>query len=231
MAALFLTAQFTPPPSGGGGPSAFSAITAGTNTAALVIGSGGSLKSSGTGTIQATSLVNGIVVTHYDFFDTGRGSGAAGAATGGRWSGLAASADPICFGTSPFLWCGVHIGTTGTMGSVYAAWDVPANITGTVNLLADVELVGGTGTANVDLATACYVNGAAYTDTPTFATPVTGTVSSATAGNRTIVAFNGINTCAATDQASIRFRARVAIETYTGELYLRGATLVYQTLN
>lgn len=41
---------------GGGGAPAFSAITAGTNTAALVIGTGGSLGVSGTGTINATSL-------------------------------------------------------------------------------------------------------------------------------------------------------------------------------
>jgi hypothetical protein len=40
---------------GGGGSSAFSAITAGTNTAALVVGTGGSLSTSGSGTIAATS--------------------------------------------------------------------------------------------------------------------------------------------------------------------------------
>lgn len=42
--------------SGGGGSSAFSAITAGTNAAALVMGTGGSLTVSGSGTINATSL-------------------------------------------------------------------------------------------------------------------------------------------------------------------------------
>jgi len=41
---------------------AFSAITAGTNAAALVIGSGGSLSTSGTGTIAATS-VGGVPIT------------------------------------------------------------------------------------------------------------------------------------------------------------------------
>jgi hypothetical protein len=40
----------------GGGASAFSAITAGTNTAALTIGTGGVLSASGTGVIQASSL-------------------------------------------------------------------------------------------------------------------------------------------------------------------------------
>lgn len=45
-----------------GGTPAFSSITAGTNTAALVVGSGGSLGVSGTGTIAATS-VTGLSVT------------------------------------------------------------------------------------------------------------------------------------------------------------------------
>ncbi|MEO6120514.1 MAG: hypothetical protein ABIP12_07490, partial [Terriglobales bacterium] len=41
----------------GGGSSAFSDITAGTNTAALVVGTGGSLVTSGSGTIAATTAV------------------------------------------------------------------------------------------------------------------------------------------------------------------------------
>jgi hypothetical protein len=41
--------------SGGGGAPAFSAVTGGTNTAALVVGTGGSLGASGTGTITATN--------------------------------------------------------------------------------------------------------------------------------------------------------------------------------
>ena len=45
-----------------GGTPAFSSITAGTNTAALVVGTGGSLGVSGTGTIAATS-VTGLSVT------------------------------------------------------------------------------------------------------------------------------------------------------------------------
>ena len=45
-----------------GGTPAFSSITAGTNTAALVVGTGGSLSVSGTGTIAATS-VTGLSVT------------------------------------------------------------------------------------------------------------------------------------------------------------------------
>lgn len=44
-------------PGGGGGSSAFNAITSGTNTtAAMVVGSGGSLATSGSGTIAATSV-------------------------------------------------------------------------------------------------------------------------------------------------------------------------------
>jgi len=61
--AVSLWAQYTPPGGGGGSSTpAFSSITAGTNTAALVIGSGGSLGTSGTGTISATppSPVNSI---------------------------------------------------------------------------------------------------------------------------------------------------------------------------
>src|ERR1035437_381059 len=60
---------------GGGGGGAFSAITGGTNTAALVVGSGGSLSVTGTGTIGATSapwsgltsvLANGQVIPYGD---------------------------------------------------------------------------------------------------------------------------------------------------------------------
>lgn len=47
--------------SGGAGSPAFSAVTAGTNTAALVMGTGGSLTTSGSGTITATTVpVNGL---------------------------------------------------------------------------------------------------------------------------------------------------------------------------
>ena len=44
--------------SGGGGSPAFSAVTTGTNTAALLMGSGGSLDVSGSGTIRATRVPN-----------------------------------------------------------------------------------------------------------------------------------------------------------------------------
>ena len=47
--------RWQPGAASGSGASAFSAITAGTNTAALVIGSGGSLTTSGSGTITATT--------------------------------------------------------------------------------------------------------------------------------------------------------------------------------
>lgn len=47
---------------GGAGSAAFSSVTAGTNTAALVVGTGGSLTVSGTGTINATKL-NGTTVS------------------------------------------------------------------------------------------------------------------------------------------------------------------------
>jgi hypothetical protein len=40
----------------GGGSSSFGSLTAGTNTAALVVGTGGSITASGTGVIQASSL-------------------------------------------------------------------------------------------------------------------------------------------------------------------------------
>ena len=47
---------------GGGGGGAFSTITAGTNTAALVMGTGGSLTVSGTGSINATKI-NGTALS------------------------------------------------------------------------------------------------------------------------------------------------------------------------
>jgi hypothetical protein len=48
----------------GGGSSSFAAITAGTNTAALLVGTGGSLSVSGSGTINATSL-GGVAAASY----------------------------------------------------------------------------------------------------------------------------------------------------------------------
>lgn len=49
-------------PAGGGGSSAFNAITSGTNTtAAMVVGTGGSLAASGSGTIVATSAAAGSI--------------------------------------------------------------------------------------------------------------------------------------------------------------------------
>lgn len=47
---------------GAGGSTAFSAVTAGTNGAALVVGTGGSLGTSGTGSITASALVAGIAL-------------------------------------------------------------------------------------------------------------------------------------------------------------------------
>jgi len=44
--------------SGACGPPAFSAVTPGTNTGALLVGSGGSLAATGTGTITASSFAS-----------------------------------------------------------------------------------------------------------------------------------------------------------------------------
>jgi hypothetical protein len=60
---LYDGTQWSPGNCGGGGGSvSFSAITAGTNTKALLIGTGGSLGTTGTGTINATAI-GGITVT------------------------------------------------------------------------------------------------------------------------------------------------------------------------
>lgn len=181
--------------------------------------------------IQGDGAGGSGLITQHLFLEMGRGAAAAGVATGGRWSGLAATADPICFGTSPFIWCGMKVGTTGVDGAIYAVWDQPANQTGNVNLLADVEVVGAVGTGNLDVTVSCVVNGAVYVDNPIFGTPVTGTISSAATTLRTIVTFNNINTCAVTDQVYIRFRRLGAADTLVGDVFLRGADLVYQTLN
>jgi hypothetical protein len=55
--------RITAASNGSGGPTAFSDITAGTNTVALVVGNGGSFGVSGTGTINATSLTNAANIT------------------------------------------------------------------------------------------------------------------------------------------------------------------------
>jgi hypothetical protein len=84
---------------GGGGAPAFSAVTAGTNTTALVIGTGGSLTTSGTGTIAATSspwagltgtLSNGQVIPYADagISRTAANSLAIGNGTAGDFTGL-----------------------------------------------------------------------------------------------------------------------------------------------
>ena len=55
--------RITAASNGSGGSTAFSNITAGTNTVALLVGNGGSLGVSGTGTINATSLTNAANIT------------------------------------------------------------------------------------------------------------------------------------------------------------------------
>jgi hypothetical protein len=97
--------KWYPNPNGGtGGSSAWSAITAGTNTAALVMGTGGSLTVSGTGTINSTTLLG----------STWAIPGAIGGTTpaAGAFTTLS-STGALSIGSSPPTACGTATGCIG----------------------------------------------------------------------------------------------------------------------
>lgn len=107
-----------------GGAPAFSVITAGTNTAALLVGTGGSLGVSGSGTIVATSGDSATGFFPAGTVDTARlGSGTANSSTFLRgdqtWATPAGGGATVSAGTY------AAIPAAGTAGNVYIQTDGP----------------------------------------------------------------------------------------------------------
>lgn len=164
-------AAYVPFGSGGGGSTAFSALTAGTNaTAAMVVGTGASLNFTGSGTINA-SAINATTVPTSPAADmilitTGAGVGAWSGATLNA-SGLANCVDTggnhLNYNTSTHVFtCGTSGGTVGSVsfGTITAA----TNTTAAMVVGSGASLTtSGTGTIN-----ATQINGG----TP----PVSGSV-------------------------------------------------------
>lgn len=175
-------------------------------------------------------FVGQITTTHVTLPVGAALNGSGTSTSSGRWTGpVTGTGSSLCFGTSPFVWCGLVVGATSTDGSIYAFWDVPPH-SGNVTLVVDIEISGGTGTANIQVSTSCVPNGSAYSDNPSFSTPVTGTVSSSASGNRTAVTFNNISACNAGDQEFINFTRKGSTDNYTGSLFFRGADLSYNPI-
>lgn len=159
---------------GAGGAPAFSAVTPGTNTGALVIGSSGTLATSGTGSISATKLTNTInVVT---------GADATGVTDSVAAIQSAITATPAG-GTLMFPANGTFLlgsqtvqGSVGTTCSLYAAAGININLNGST-LISDPSLTGGGALClylgpNYDAATLYNMSNVARGDvTVTLSTP------------------------------------------------------------
>jgi hypothetical protein len=119
---------------GGSGSPSFSAITAGTNTNALVMGTGGSLGTSGTGTINATTLLG----------NTWAAPGTIGATTpapafytnvtdSALTSGNCIQAGPAGILTTPGGPCNSQLGVGTIVEYTTITLSIPARTTGTCN--------------------------------------------------------------------------------------------------
>lgn len=166
---------------GGGGSSAFSALTSGTNTTAtMAVGSGASLQYTGTGTIISTHVAvtnEATDTTCFPLFATT----ATGDQTPHSNAALIFNSNTGAFGATSFS--GAGTGLTGTAASLTA---------GTASAVAVGGITGlGTGVStalavNVGTAGAFVVNGGALgTPSSGVATNMTGTASGLTAGNVT----------------------------------------------
>lgn len=165
---------------------AWPAITTGTNTEALVMGTGGSLDVSGTGTINATSI-EGIAISGTPSIGMVPTATSPTAATwqtpgagGGGLSGMTAGQIPIAATAStvtsskPLAGSGAGI-TTGPTSGVTAG-DL-AIFTGTSGQLTDGAIAG----SNVALLSTTQT----FTGVKTFTAPILGTPTSATLTNAT----------------------------------------------
>lgn len=131
--------------SGSGAP-AFNTVTAGTNTAALLVGTGGSLGVTGSGTIAATSvpasgltgstLASGVTASSLTSLGTIATGGWQGTPVGAQWggTGINTSASTGCPSIATGTWsvvaCGTgtvtSVGWTGGIVSVATATTTPA---------------------------------------------------------------------------------------------------------
>jgi hypothetical protein len=161
-------------PSGGGGSSAFSAITGDTNTSAsMVVGTGASLAASGSGAITATAApvsgLTGLGTGVATFLATPTSANLASALTNETGSGLAV------FGTSPTLITPCLLGSsTGctTFGSANAG---ASNFTLTFPAVTDtVTTIGATQTLTNKTLTSPTLT------TPALGTPASGVLTNAT---------------------------------------------------
>src|SRR5262249_35800065 len=129
---------------------AFSSITAATNTNALVIGSGGSLTTSGGGTITATS-VPGSGVSGNISGNAANVTGTVAIANGGTGQGSQQAAINALTGTQS---AGKYLrsdGTNATLSSIQAG-DVPTLNQNTTGSAGSVAFSGVTGATNTSAA-------------------------------------------------------------------------------
>ena len=135
-----------------GGSNAFNALTAGTNTsAAMVVGSGASLASSGTGTISATSLSGSISSTSTATTQSQADNSTKIATTAYVDTGLGTKQSTITFGTGVQTALGINVGTAGAPIVNGGALGTPSsgvatNLTGTAS-----GLTAGNVTTNANL--------------------------------------------------------------------------------
>ena len=136
--------------SGGGGSSAFNAITSGTNTtAAMVVGSGGTLGTSGSGTITATSVpASGVTSLPGSSGNLLYKNGSSLGALGISYTGLDGGGNPTLANTA--------------VGSDYVLFNGGLYVNGSYGLYSHNNIVGG---GSIGITSGITINADTATDT------------------------------------------------------------------
>lgn len=189
--------------SAGGGSSAFSAITAGTNTtAAMVVGTGASLAASGSGTITATAVpvggVSGLGTGVATALAVNTGSagafvvngGALGTPSSGTATNLTGTAAGLTAGTATALATGRTIAITGDLAYTSPAFDGSGNVTAAGTLATVNANVGSFGSATQTAAFTVNAKGLTTAASNVTITPAVGSITGLGTGIATALAVN-----------------------------------------